>query len=274
MEIHFIDVGCGDMTLILMPNGTTFVIDCNITNDNKDSILNYLKKVMGTRSKINVFINTHRDADHMRGIKLLHEQYPIAIIWDSGVPGTTTDSNEYKEYMDLRRKLGYKEISARTFWKYGDVKIRVFNSRWKDYSDANSQSIVIKAEYKTKSCSAFITGDTDYRPWKEKILTFYSTDDLKCAIFQAPHHGSITFFDDPSDIRNYYTEHIKKIKPDMTIISVGSNPHGLPDNKAVELYEKYSKGSSKGNKVYTTKNEGNIKVVFKDDGGWSLSKNL
>ena len=109
MEIHFIDVGCGDMTLILMPNGTTFVIDCNITNDNKDSVFKYLKKAMGGRSEINVFINTHRDADHMRGIKLLHEQYPIAIIWDSGVPGTTTDSNEYKEYMDLRRKkLGYK----------------------------------------------------------------------------------------------------------------------------------------------------------------------
>lgn len=47
MEIHFIDVGCGDMTLILMPNGTTFVIDCNITNDNKDSVFKYLKKSHG-----------------------------------------------------------------------------------------------------------------------------------------------------------------------------------------------------------------------------------
>ena len=27
-------------------------------------------------------------------------------------------------------------------------------------------------------------------------------------------------------------------------------------------------------KYTPTKNEGNIKVVFKDDGGWSLSKNL
>jgi len=229
---------------------------------------------MDSRSEINVFINTHRDADHMRGIKLLHESYPIAVIWDSGVSGTTTDSSEYKEYMNLRQKLGYKEIKARTFWTYGDVKIRAFNSKQEDYSDANSQSIVIKAEYKTKGCSAFMTGDTDYRPWKEKILTEYSDDDLKCAIFQAAHHGSITFFDDPSDTKSYYTEHMEKINPEMTIISVGPNSNNLPDSNAVKLYKKYSIGSDKGNKVYTTESEGNIKVVFKDDGGWSLTKNL
>jgi len=273
MIIHFIDVGCGDMTLILMPNGKTFVIDCNITDENYDAVFKYFRKAMGTRTSINVFINTHRDADHMRGIKLLHQQYPISTIWDSGVPGTTTDSSEYKEYMDLRRKIGYKEIEARHFWEYGDVKIRAFNSKWEDYSDPNSQSIVIKVEYKTKSCSAFITGDTNYRPWKEKILTFYSDNDLKCAIFQAAHHGSITFFDDPSDTRNYYTEHIEKIKPDMVIISVDPNSHGLPDDKAVELYENNTNGSNKGNKVYTTQEQGNIKVVFKENGSWSLTKN-
>lgn len=273
MEIHFIDVGCGDMTLILMPNGTTFVIDCNITSENRGSVFQYLKKSMGVRRKIDVFVNTHRDADHMRGIKLLHETYPITKIWDSGVPGTTTDSSEYQDYMALRRSVGFTEVEARKFYEYGDVKIRIFNSKWADYNDANTQSIVIKAEYKTKGCSAFITGDTDYRSWKEKIIQYYSADDMKCAIFQAAHHGSITFFDDPSNEKFYFTGHMQLIKPDMTIISVGSNPHGLPDKKAVELYEQYSKGSSKGNKVFKTSDKGNIKVVFTDTGGWSMSTN-
>ncbi len=273
MEVHFIDVGCGDMTLILMPNGTTFIIDCNVTNDNKENVIKYLKKVMGTRTKIDVFVNTHRDADHMRGIKTLHNVYPIQIVWDSGVAGTTTDSNEYKDYMDLRRTVGFKEVKAGEDRTYEGVKIRVMNSRRDDYTEANSQSIVIKAEYKTKRDSVFITGDTDYKPWKEKILTFYSDEDLQCAIFQAAHHGSITFFDDPSDQKNYYTSHIKKANPAMSIISVGSNTHGLPDDKAVELYEKNSSGSRQGNKVFTTEKQGNIKVVFKGNGGWSLTKN-
>lgn len=49
--------------------------------------------------------------------------------------------------------------------------------------------------------------------------------------------------------------------------------HGLPDSKAIELYEKYSNGSNKGNKVYTTEKQGNIKVVFNQSGEWTLLKN-
>ncbi len=64
-----------------------------------------------------------------------------------------------------------------------------------------------------------------------------------------------------------------KIKPAMTLISVGPNQHGFPDKKAVELYEKHSAGSDKGNKVYTTEQKKNMKIELKDDGGWSLSVN-
>jgi hypothetical protein len=35
MEIHFINVGCGNMTLLLYPNGTAHLYDCNLTEDNK-----------------------------------------------------------------------------------------------------------------------------------------------------------------------------------------------------------------------------------------------
>jgi len=59
----------------------------------------------------------------------------------------------------------------------------------------------------------------------------------------------------------------------MTLISVGTNVHGLPDKKAVELYTKYSTGSNQGKKVFTTESQGNMKLVLKDDGGWSLSPN-
>ena len=199
--------------------------------------------------------------------------WTIKKIWDSGVPGTTTDSNEYQDYMFLRRTIGFTEVKTRTFYEYGDVKIRIFNAANSEYDDANSQSIVIKAEYKNKKSSVFITGDTDYRPWKEKIIPQYSVEDMKCAIFQAPHHGSITFFDDPSDEKSYYTNHLQKILPDITIISVGPNPYGLPDKKSIGLYEKYSKGSSKGNKVLTTNDKGNIKLVFGETGSWSMYTN-
>jgi beta-lactamase superfamily II metal-dependent hydrolase len=94
--------------------------DFNITQDNKQRVLSYVKKTIGSSGVINVFINSHRDADHMRGIKDLHAAHTIKEIWDSGVPGTTTTTPEYRAYMELRRSLPTTEIDPRKFWTYGD----------------------------------------------------------------------------------------------------------------------------------------------------------
>ncbi len=271
MEIHFIDVGCGNMSLILFPEDLIHMYDCNIADENKDRVLAYLNKIIGKSKGIDVFINSHRDADHMRGIKTLHSAHTIGEIWDTGVPGTTTDTAEYREYMDLCRAVKTKTIEARNYWKYGEAKLRCMNSKWEEYSEPNEQSVVLKIEY--KGASAMLSGDTNFRPWKEKILTYYSDNDLASSILLAAHHGSVTFFDDPADTTNYYVSHIKKINPGMTVISVGPNSSKLPDKKAIELYQKYSTGSNKGNKVYTTEEKGTMKLILNDDGGWNLSTN-
>jgi beta-lactamase superfamily II metal-dependent hydrolase len=92
---------------------------------------------------------------------------------------------------------------------------------------------------------------------------------VKSSILMAGHHGSITFFDDPADSESYYVDHMLAIKPEMTVVSVGNNAHGHPDEKALELYEKYTKGSKQGNKVFTTQVKGTLKLTLKDN-GWSL----
>lgn len=273
MQIHIIDVGCGNMSIILNPDGTKVILDCNLTSDNITDVLSYTQRILGKDSPIDVFINSHRDADHMRGIIDLHMQHPIGAIWDADVPGTTTDSAEYGAYLRLRRKVTTKTIEANKYYTFGNAKYRCMNAKRDDYTDTNQQSVVIKIEYKVPTCSVLFTGDTDYRPWKEKILTSYNDADIRSALLIAAHHGSITFFDDPSDEKNYYVDHIKKIGPAMTLISVGPNQHGLPDAKAIEIYKKYSSGSNQGNKVYTTQEKHNMRIILKDDGGWSIDVN-
>jgi len=103
--IHFIDVGQGNMVLIEASDGTNLVFDCNITEDNEDRVLNYVAKTIGSGTPLHAFICSHRDADHMRGVKKLHRYFPVRRIWDSDYPGTTTNSPEYREYMDLRRQV-------------------------------------------------------------------------------------------------------------------------------------------------------------------------
>lgn len=176
MEIHFIDAGCGNMTLLLFPEGTTYLYDCNVTDDNEDEVLEYLSKAMGSRTTIDAFICSHRDADHMRGIKKVHAEYPIQAIWDPGLEGTTTDSPEYEAYMALRRDVGGKDIKARTRQEVDGTTVRWVNSKDDRLTDGNDQSIVMKIE--CDGSSVLLAGDTSFRPWKDIILPFYDDDKL------------------------------------------------------------------------------------------------
>jgi len=111
-------------------------------------------------------------------------------------------------------------------------------------------------------------GDTSYRPWEDKIIPYYAEEKIKSSLLLASHHGSDSFFERTKD---YYTSHLRKIKPDMTFISVGDNSYGLPDKKAIELYTKYSNGSDKGNKLFRTDTHGNISFKLKGNGSWNVN---
>ena len=275
-EVHFINVGQGNMILLILDNGMVNLYDCNVTNENEDDIIGYLRKQIGIGTKIDVFICSHRDSDHMRGIKKIHANFPVQHMWDTGVVGTTPTSTEYKEYMEVRRTVGFTEVKHKTRYDYGNTRLRIMNSKNNDLADnANAQSIVVKVVHRDNIAdidyaSVLLTGDTDAMTW-QNIRKHYSDDDLSCSILLASHHGSITYFDDPGDKDYYYTSHIKAKAPDMVVVSVGDNAHGHPNNKALEIYEKYSSGSDKGNKVYRTDEKGHLKLILKDGGGWTLT---
>ena len=277
--IHFIDVGQGNMALVECSDGTNSVVDCNITEGNKDRILDYIASQIGSGSELRAFICTHRDADHMRGVRILHDSFPLQEIWDSGYPGTTTDSSEYEAYMRLRRKVGSKVIGKQKRWDFGNTRLRCLSAKDDRLSsNANAQGIVLKVEQRTsvKSTvegSTILSGDCDAETWKYGILKDYRSTEVSCDILLGGHHGSITFFEDPDDDEKYYVGHMKAMSPAMSIISVGENSYGHPDEDALNLYEKYSSGSNKGNKVYRTDQQGTMKLTLKSGGGWSLSIN-
>lgn len=269
LVVYLLDVGCGSMSLILFPNGRTYLYDCNLTDDNEDVVLEQLGSAMGPRRCIDVFICSHRDCDHMRGLRVVHRAFPISTVRDAGVEGTSCDAGEYRDYMALRRDIGFQVIRSKTYRDEGSAKVHWIHAASDSLSDANDQSVVMRIEYGANS--VIFAGDTSFRAWKRQILSSYSAQELKSDILVASHHGSITFFDDPST-DYYFTEHVRKIAPDMTLISVGDNVWGLPNKKAIELYEKYSDGSNLGVKVRRTDVDGNLRLTL--DGGWKLTRGL
>ena len=267
------------MSLIETADGKRFVYDCNITDKNESEVLGYVARQIGWNTKISAFICSHRDADHMRGILKLHANFPIQKIWDSGYPGTSTDTSEYRQYMQLRRQVGGVVKEKQKRQDFGRTRFRFLSAKDDRLAkNANAQGIVIKIEHRSANDlrlegSVMLTGDSDAETWRYGIQKDYRDNDLSCDILVAGHHGSITFFDDPKDEKHYYTHHVQAMNPAMTIVSVGKNPHGHPDPKAIELYEKYSRGSDKGNKLYRTDQQGNMNVLLKDGGGWNLKYN-
>lgn len=275
--VHIIDVGQGNMAVIQADNGNIFVFDCNITDQNERRVLNDVENRIGRGAGISAFICSHRDADHIRGIRKLHDIFPIEAIWDSGYPGTTTGSPEYLAYMDLRRRIGGATKKRRTYQDFGRTRLRYLSAQDERLAgNANAQGIVIKAEHRTVDrqthlSSVLLPGDSDAQTWRKGIMLDYASADISSSILMASHHGSISFFDDPDDDQHYYTNHLKSISPGMTIVSVGPNLHGHPDATAMRFYERYSSGSNKGNKVYRTDEQRSVQIVLKDSTGWNIS---
>ena len=273
--VHFIDVEQGNMVLIQCSDGTNFMVDCNVTESNKNRVLRYVENQIGQRGHLRAFICTHRDADHMRGVRALHQKFPIQEIWDSDHPGTSTDSDEYKTYMQLRRDVGRIIINKRTRYDYGSTGLRMLSAKDNRLPDnANDQGIVLKVEELNSNKSrrlgsTMLTGDSSYAVWKDGIMKDYTISDLSSDILMAAHHGSLDFFDDPNN--NRYETHASNIAPAMTVVSVGPNNYGHPDPKALSLYEKHSSGSSQGNKVLRTDKRGTIKLTLASGGSWSIS---
>jgi len=261
------------MALVHCEGGCVILVDCNITDQNRTDVINHLKRIM-PKDTIDVFVNSHRDCDHLSGIKEVHALYPIQQIWDSGETGTSPDEQEYKDYMELRRSIKCTTPKIQNSWTAGQegskTQILCLNGCRDDCSDPNSQSIVLRFDY--NGSSIILPGDSDAVAWKNEIIPTFTSAQIASNILLASHHGSISFFDDPTD-QYLYTKHLQVISPQMTVISVGSNPHGHPDDKAVKLYEKYSRGSGSGQKVWRTDQQGHMLLELKGSGNWSLTPN-
>ena len=277
--VHFIDVGQGNMSLIECADGSKFVVDCNITETNRDRVLSYVARQIGWNTGLTAFICTHRDADHMRGVATLHGRFPIGRIWDSDYPGTSTDTPEYRDYMALRRTVGSSVVKKREYRDFGRTRFRYLSAQDPRLAqDANSQGIVLKVEHRTSDArlvrgSTVLPGDSDAATWRDGILKDYPASELSCDILLAGHHGSDTFFEIPGSAQSQYTAHVSAMKPAMVIVSVGENPYGHPGAKALRLYRQHATGSKQGNKVFRTDEQGTMLLTLHDAGGWNLKIN-
>ena len=102
MEVHFIDVGQGDATLVTC-DGHAMLIDAG-DDTRGTAIQNYLQKQKITR--LDYLILTHPDADHIGGAPVIITKFAVDNVFVSNY------ERDNKTYLKLIQSLDNKRLKA------------------------------------------------------------------------------------------------------------------------------------------------------------------
>ncbi len=257
LELHFIDVGQGDSTLIITPGKKNILIDGGEGNSDKyDYGKNVLLPYLLDRriTKIDYLIISHADSDHIGGTFAILENLKVENI----LLGIQSESS--KQLEDLLNIAQNKKIKINVLNAGDKLKIEkdifidvLWPSKNKIISEnsLNNNSLVFKFNF--KSVSALFTGDIEETAENE-ILKYYANN-LNCLeadILKVAHHGSKT---------SSTEEFLKATNSQIALIGVGKNNNfGHPNDEVLERLENFKI------KIFRTDEMGEIiiKINYKE----------
>ncbi len=181
MEVHFIDVGQGDATLIKI-DGHSMLIDAG-DNDKGTAVQLYLQK-QGVE-KLDYLILTHTDADHIGGADVIITKFEVDTVFMG-------EFQEEKEtYEDLMNALEYKVLQYSTpkvssVYELGNASFTIVAPN-KTYADSNNGSIALVLEHGDNSF--LFTGDCEEQAETDILANGLNVD---CDVYKLGHHGSRT----------------------------------------------------------------------------------
>ena len=142
MEVHFIDVGQGDATLI-KAGDHAMLIDAG-DNSEGTAVQSYLNS-QGIE-KLDYVIGTHPDADHIGGLDVVVYKFDCKKIF---MPGVTSDTKTYDDVMQALKSKNQKAQAPKPGETYtlGDASFTVI-APVKGYGDeTNNWSIGMVLQY-------------------------------------------------------------------------------------------------------------------------------
>ncbi len=245
LEVHFIDIGQGDATLIVYDDFHILIDGGN--NGTEEKLLDYLDKQQV--DDIEILVATHPDADHIGGLAEVIDHYDVHLIIDSGESHSSQTYKNYYEAVKRQQARGaiYLEDADFIFPLSEQITFEIIETG-DDNGDRNNNSVVAKLSY--SEIDFLFTGDMESKT-EQKILD----RQLEAEILKAGHHGSKT---------SSSNEFLDVVKPETVIISAGlNNSYGHPHRPLIDRLKHYT------DDIYVTYEKGHI-VVTTDGTDYSL----
>jgi beta-lactamase superfamily II metal-dependent hydrolase len=247
LEIHFLSIGQGDGILLRSPTGKTVLLDVGPPGAGRRIITPYMRK-LGIK-RVNLLMISHPHLDHYGGWKGILRNFPVNTYIDPGFPSRNRTYRTMLRAIKRKRIRRFRVRLNQVLDIGGGAKLRILwpGNRFlkRTRSDANSNSVVARLEYKT--LRVLLTGDAE--AITEKELLHYPQY-LRSHVLKVAHHGS-----SHSSGKTF----LKIVKPQFAIISCGrGNVYRHPHRSTLRRLRRT------GVKTYVTARHGHI--VLRSDG--------
>lgn len=230
LEIHCLDVGQGDCTLIISPTGGTFLFDAGNNGKGTGTVLPHLSSLGLTA--LDYISASHYHADHVGGIdevvaSLGLDSVRVAVL-DRGWSYTTQTYSDYASAVAAKRITIYED---QVIDLGGGVTITCLglngNGQLSPPYDDEENDYCISLLVQYGAFDFFVAGDLSgvNSSYYHDIETGISGEAGEVEIYRVDHHGSSS---------NSNSTLVGNLSPEVSIISVGSNSYGHPTQTVID----------------------------------------